>query len=133
MQKPHPPIYLAAFTPSALKRVAAAADAWLPVGIPLSDVGATFDGIKSMARDAGRDPAALELIVMAGVEIHRKPIDKDRTEFTGTLEQIGEDFAKARQLGAAEITLYGQFLPAGGSAQDLVARMEDLRRIATQV
>ena len=132
VQKPHPPIYLAAFTPSAMKRVAAEADAWLPVGIPLSDVGALFEGIKNMAREAGRDPAALELIVTAGVEVHKTPVEKERTEFTGTLEQIGEDFAKARKLGVAEIAIYAQFLPAGETAKDLMARMEDLRRIAKQ-
>ena len=132
VQKPHPPIYLAAFTPAALKRVAAVADAWLPVGIPLTDLGGIFDGIKKMARDSGRDPAALELIVSAGVDIHQKPIEKDRIEFTGTLEQIGEDFAKAQKLGAAEIAIYAQFLSAGETATDLVARMEDLRRIAKQ-
>jgi probable F420-dependent oxidoreductase len=132
VHKPHPPIYLAAFTPSAMKRVAAEANAWLPVGIPLSDLGAMFDGIKNMARESGRDPSALELIVTAGVEIHRTPIEKDRTEFTGTLEQIGEDFVKARKLGAAEIAIYAQFLPTGETVNDLVVRMEDLRRIASQ-
>ncbi len=130
VQKPHPPIYLAAFTPSALKRVAVMADAWLPVGIPLSELGAMFEGIKNMAREAGRDPSALELIVTAGVEIHPKPIEKNRTEFTGSLEQIGEDFAKARKLGVAEIASYAQFLPEGATAEDLVARMEELRAIS---
>ena len=132
VQKPHPPIYLAAFTPSAMKRVAAEADAWLPVGIPLSELGAMFDGIKNMAREARRDPSALELIVTAGVEIHKTPIEKERTEFTGSLEQIGEDFAKARKLGAAEIAIYAQFLPEGETAQDLIVRMEDIWRIAKQ-
>jgi len=131
VQKPHPPIYLAAFTPAALKRVAVMADAWLPVGIPLGDLGAIFDGIKKMAKDAGRDPAALELIVMAGVDIHQKPIEKERIEFTGSLEQIGEDFAKARKLGAAEIAVYAQFLPEGEAVSELVARAEKLRKIAT--
>lgn len=130
VQKPHPPIYLAAFTPSALKRVAIMADAWLPVGIPLGDLGAIFDGIKKMAKDAGRDPAALELIVTAGVDIHQKPIEKERIEFTGSLEQIGEDFAKARKLGAAEIAVYAQFLPEGETVNELVARAEKLRKIA---
>ena len=132
VQKPHPPIYMAAFAPSALKRVAAAADAWLPVGIPLSGVGAMFDGIKNMAKEAGRDPSAIELIVTAGVEIHKTPIEKERTEFTGTLEQIGEDFATARKLGAAEVAIYAQFLPAGETAKDLITRMEDLWPIAKQ-
>jgi probable F420-dependent oxidoreductase len=73
VQKPHPPIYMAAFTPSAMKRVAAEANAWLPVGIPLSGVGAMFDAIKNMAKEAGRDSSALELIVTAGVEIQNGP------------------------------------------------------------
>src|SRR5437867_4937639 len=91
IQKPHPPIYMAAFTPSALKRVATKANGWFPVGIPLSGVGPMFDGIKGMAKDAGRDPSALELIVRANVEIQNTPIEKDRADFTGTLEQIAED------------------------------------------
>jgi probable F420-dependent oxidoreductase len=132
VQKPHPPIYMAAFTPSAMKRVAAEANAWLPVGIPLSGVGAMFDGIKNMAKQAGRDPSALELIVTTGVEIHKTPIEKDRAEFTGTLEQIAEDFATAGKLGAAEIAIYAQFLPAGETANDLITRMEDLWSIAKQ-
>jgi alkanesulfonate monooxygenase SsuD/methylene tetrahydromethanopterin reductase-like flavin-dependent oxidoreductase (luciferase family) len=115
-----------------MKRVAAAADAWLPVGIPLSGVGAMFDGIKKMAKEAGRDPSALELIVTAGVEIHNTPIEKERMQFTGTIEQIGEDFAAARRLAAAEIAIYAQFLPPGETAKDLISRMEDLWRIAKQ-
>lgn len=133
VQKPHPPIYMAAFTPSAMKRVAAEANAWLPVGIPLSGLGAMFDSIRDMAKEAGRDSSALELIVTAGVEIHKKPIQKERTEFTGSLEQIGEDFATARKLGAAEIAIYAQFLGSGETAEDLVTRMEELWRIAKQI
>ena len=130
VQKPHPPIYMAAFTPSAMKRVAAQADAWLPVGIPLAGIGAMFNDIKNMAKAAGRDAAALELINTAGVEIHKTPIAKERTEFTGTLEQIGEDIATARKLGAAEIAIYAQFLPPGETTEDLITRMETLRTIA---
>jgi hypothetical protein len=92
-----------------------------------------FEGIKNMAKEAGRDPSAIELIVTAGVEIYKTPIEKDRTEFTGTLEQIGEDFAKARKLGAAEVAIYAQFLPDGETARDLIIRMEDLWPIAKQV
>ncbi len=132
VQKPHPPIYMAAFTPSALNRVATEADGWFPVGIPLSGVGAMFDEIKTMAKNAGRDPAALELIIAADVEIHKKPIDKDRIDFTGTLDQIAEDLIAARRLGAAEIVVYAQFSPDVETAKDIVARMEELWRVAKQ-
>ena len=132
LQKPHPPIYMAAFAPSALKRVATEANGWFPVGIPLSGVGSMFDGIKDMAKAAGRNPAELELLIAAGAEIHKTPIQKDRIDFTGTREQIAGDFATARKLGAAEIVIYAQFLPEGESAKDLVVRMEDIWNIATQ-
>ena len=132
VQKPHPPIYMAAFAQSAIKRVAAEADGWMPVGIPLIGVAAIFDEIKKMAKDAGRDPSALELVVTAGMEIHEKRIENDRMEFTGSLEQIAEDFATARKLGATEIAIYGQFLREGESVKDLLALMENLRRIAKQ-
>jgi probable F420-dependent oxidoreductase len=132
VQKPHPPIYMAAYAPCALKRVATEANGWLPVGIPLSSVGTMFDGIKSMAKNAGRDPSALELIVGANIEIHNTPIQKDRVDFTGSLEQIAEDVTTVRKLGAAEIVINAQFSPGVETAKDLVARMEELWRIAKQ-
>ncbi|HVH91967.1 MAG TPA: hypothetical protein VM783_11320, partial [Candidatus Acidoferrum sp.] len=88
-----------AYTPSAMKRVAAEANGWFPVGIPLSGVGPMFEGIKAMVKEAGRDPSALELIVRANVEIHNSPIQRDRADFTGTLEQIAED-VKQRKTSA---------------------------------
>ena len=133
VQKPYPPIYMAAFTPPALKRVATEASGWFPVGIPLNGVGAMFDEIKNTARSAGRDPSALELIIAADVEIHKTPIDKDRIDFTGTLEQIAEDLTAARKLGAAEIVIYAQFSPDIETVQDIVARMDEVWRLAKQI
>jgi len=132
VQKPHPPIYMAAYTPSALKRVATEANGWFPVGIPLSGIGPMFDGIKDMAREGGRDPSALELILRANVEIHNIPIENERGDFTGTLEQIAEDIKAAQKLGVAEIVLDVQFSSGVETAGDVVARMEELWRIAKQ-
>jgi hypothetical protein len=89
-------------------------------------------GIKGMAQEAGRDPSALELIVRANVELHNTPIQKDRIEFTGTVEQIAEDVTTARKLGAAEIAIDAQFSPGVETAKDIVARMEELWRVAKQ-
>jgi alkanesulfonate monooxygenase SsuD/methylene tetrahydromethanopterin reductase-like flavin-dependent oxidoreductase (luciferase family) len=120
---------MAAYTPSAVKRVAAEANGWFPVGIPLSGVGPMFEGVKGMAKEAGRDPSALELIVRANVEIHNNPIQKDRVDFIGTLEQIAEDVKATQKLGAAEIVFDAQFSPGVETANDVVARMEQLWRI----
>jgi len=132
VQKPHPPIYMAAYTPAAMKRVAAEANGWFPVGIPLSGIGPMFEGIKGMAKDAGRDPSALALIVRANIEIHNAPIQKDRVDFTGALEQIAEDIRTTQKLGAAEIVFDVQFSPGVETAKDIVSRMEQLWQGAKQ-
>ena len=132
VQKPHPPIYMAAYTPSAMRRVATEASGWFPVGIPLSGIGPAFEGIKGMAQAAGRDSSTLELIVRANVEIHTTPIEKDRVDFAGSLEQIAEDVATTRKLGAAETTIDAQFSPGVETAKDIIALMEELWRVVKQ-
>jgi alkanesulfonate monooxygenase SsuD/methylene tetrahydromethanopterin reductase-like flavin-dependent oxidoreductase (luciferase family) len=57
---------------------------------------------------------------------------KDRAEFTGTLEQIADDVAAARKIGAAELLFDVQFSPGVETADDIVARMEQLRKASGQ-
>jgi probable F420-dependent oxidoreductase len=56
IQKPHPPIYLGAFTPAAMRRIAHHGNGWNLVGVPLASVPVIFERIKEMAREIGRDP-----------------------------------------------------------------------------
>jgi alkanesulfonate monooxygenase SsuD/methylene tetrahydromethanopterin reductase-like flavin-dependent oxidoreductase (luciferase family) len=126
VQKPHPRIYLAAFTPPALQRTAKIADGWNPTGIPLEGMAQMFSGIKQMAGAAGRDPSSLELVVRANLHITQKPVEKDRFIFTGTLDQIKEDTAACRNMGASEV----HFDPGFGGSKTLdqwLALMERLR------
>ena len=88
-----------------------------------------FEGIKNMAKEAGRDPSVLELIVRANVEIHDSPIQKERVDFNGTLEQIAEDVKTTQKLGAAEIVFDAQFSPGVERANDVVSRMEELWQV----
>src|SRR6478672_10662042 len=69
VQKPHPPIYMAAFAPAAMKRLATMADGWNPVAIPAAGMAQMFAGIKQMAKEAGRDPGSLAMVVRANVDI----------------------------------------------------------------
>jgi probable F420-dependent oxidoreductase len=130
VQTPHPPIYLAAYTPAALKRVATEADGWFPVGIPLGGLAQMFEGIKRMAREAGRDPAALALIVRANVEMTPAPIAQNRADFAGTPEQIAADIRATRRLGATELLFDVQFSPGVERLDDMLARMQDLWEMA---
>ena len=133
VQKPHPPIYMAAYTPPAMKRLAKEANGWFPVGVPLAAISQMFEGIKEMAREAGRDPGALELIVRANVGFSQAPINQDRADFNGTIEQIVSDVAESRKLGVAEIVFDVQFSPGVETVDDIVARMEQLYRASKKL
>ncbi|WP_194814898.1 TIGR03619 family F420-dependent LLM class oxidoreductase [Nocardia sp. XZ_19_385] len=74
VQKPRPPIHLAAFTPAAMERVGRRGDGWLPVvpvpgppewGVQLRKLRGVVD---HAAEQAGRDPGAIETIVRVNVK-----------------------------------------------------------------
>jgi len=129
VQKPHPPIYLAAFAPPALKRVAALANGWNPTAIPVEGMAQMFAGIKQMAKEAGRDPSSLELIVRANLEIRDKPVENNRMIFSGTLEQIKEDIAGCRKIGANEVFFDPTFTSGGQALDRWLTLLDEMRKL----
>jgi probable F420-dependent oxidoreductase len=130
VQKPHPPIYMAAFAPPALKRLATLADGWNPVMIPAAGMAQMFGSIQQMAKEAGRDPSKLVLLVRANLEITDKPLGKERAIFAGTLDQIQDDVATCRDIGAHELFFDLTFSPGTDTLEQWLARMERLRKLA---
>jgi probable F420-dependent oxidoreductase len=132
VQKPHPPVYMAAYAPTALRRVARYANGWNPVGIPPAGVAEMFAGIKAMAEEAGRDPSELELVFRANGEITEEPLGDDRASFCGTPDQIAADIAATQEIGADELIYDATFDPAVGSVDDFVGRMELFIKLAME-
>ncbi|MBA2447016.1 MAG: LLM class F420-dependent oxidoreductase [Chloroflexi bacterium] len=130
IQQPRPPLYLAAYTPGALGRMARLADGWLPTGVPLAGVGQMMGQARQMAQAAGRDGAALELIVLAHCMLADRPQGPGRGEFAGSLEEIREDVEAARGLGASEIILSAGFSPLAQSEEGFLQALEQLRHLA---
>jgi len=127
VQKPHPPIYLAAFAPPALKRLAKVADGWNPVAIPVPGMQQMFAGIKQMAKDAGRDPASLRMVVRANLVLSEKPLGQDRPLFSGSLDQVKEDTQACRQMGAHEVFYDPTFSPGAQQLSKWLSLMEQVR------
>jgi probable F420-dependent oxidoreductase len=132
VQKPRPPIYMAAYTPVTMDRVARLADGWIPSGVPLGAMEQMFAAIKQGAAEAGRYPSSLKLIATANVAFHPAPLGEDRPIFAGSAEQIEEDILATRQLGAEELIFNALFSPDVDSSEDLLLRMEQLRTMARQ-
>jgi probable F420-dependent oxidoreductase len=129
VQKPHPPIYLAAFSPGALKRVATLANGWNPAGVPLDGMTQMMASLRTMAQAAGRDPAALELVVRANLAITPRLLGKERSIFSGASEEIRSDITAVRSLGADELFFDATFSPGTHSEDDFLRILEDIRRM----
>ncbi|MFI7044833.1 TIGR03619 family F420-dependent LLM class oxidoreductase [Streptosporangium sandarakinum] len=65
VQRPHPPILLAGFSPAALERVGRRADGWLAAAMPVPLLADMRDTIRRAAERAGRDPDGVRVIVRA--------------------------------------------------------------------
>lgn len=130
VQRPRPPIYVAAYTPRTMRRVALAADGWMPAGVPLDGMRAMFTEIRRLAAEAGRDPERIELIVRANVGISEKPLGASRPIFAGTLEQIHADVAATRTLGAHELLFDVAYGTGVRSVPDLLEWAERLSALA---
>jgi probable F420-dependent oxidoreductase len=126
VQSPHPPIYLAAYSPGALKRVGQLANGWMPSGVPLNAMRPMMEQAREAARAAGRDPRSLELIVFAFAQILEESPGADRPDFVGTLDEIRRDVATARDLGATEI-----IFDVGYASGDL--RLDEFRQALEQL
>ena len=129
VQKPHPPIYLAAFAPKALERIGRLADGWNPVAIPVAGMEQMFASVKEAAKAAGRDPASLQMVVRANLIVTEKPVEKDRFIFVGSEDQIKEDIEGCRKLGAEELFFDPSFGPDGNSLDAFMKRMEQMRKL----
>ncbi|HEY1678107.1 MAG TPA: LLM class F420-dependent oxidoreductase [Candidatus Sulfotelmatobacter sp.] len=127
VQKPHPPIYLAAFAPAAMKRLATMADGWNPVVVPIAGMEQMFQGIRQMAKDAGRDPSSLVMVVRANLDITEKPLADNRAIFSGTLEQIGDDVRSCARIGAEELFFDPSFARGGQSLDTWLSLLDQLK------
>ncbi|MFB3052278.1 MAG: TIGR03619 family F420-dependent LLM class oxidoreductase [Dehalococcoidia bacterium] len=132
VQKPHPPIYLAAFSPGGLKRTATMANGWLPAGLPPDAMKQMIAGLSDMAQQAGRDPNELEVVVRANILVTDEALGEDRWIFTGSSEQIKSDIAATREVGVAEIHFDPSVSPDGVSVDGFLSRMEQMRELASE-
>jgi probable F420-dependent oxidoreductase len=124
------PLYMAAFTPPALRRVAEQGSGWMPVGLPISVMMEMFDGLRRMADEAGRSGDQLELIVRANVTVLPADAGAQRVPFVGSLEEIKADIAATREAGAHELLFDPQFSPDLGDMDDFFLKMEQFHDMA---
>lgn len=131
VQKPHPPLSLAAYAPGSFKRAATLTNAWHPADVPPRAMPRMLEQIRGFAAEAGRDPADIQVVVRANLYYSENPSTAERRPpFTGNDEQIASDLQALRDLDVAEVFFDPTFSEDGQSFERYLARMEAMRTLA---
>jgi probable F420-dependent oxidoreductase len=125
VQRPRPPVLLAAYTPAAMDRVARRADGWMPAGFPVEAIGPVWHQIRDTAAGYGRDVDRMELVVRANIYVLDTPVDGERMSYVGSLEQVIDDVLATRAAGADEVILGIHGDPKLDDALDICARIAE--------
>jgi hypothetical protein len=103
-QKPHPPIYMGAFSPKAFGRVVKYANGWIGMIVgSLEDFKNTVNIIKDKARkEANKDASSFKIILWTYpniMDLSSSKRESQRSPMTGTIDEIGSDLKIIKGIG----------------------------------
>ena len=129
VQRPHPPVLVGGAAPAALRRAGRLAQGWISsTRQDLTRIGESVQLVRAGAREAGRDPAAVRILVRAVVELRDSPSTASRQPLQGTRDEVLGDLAALHAQGVTEVFLDLNFDARVGSpdvdAQEAVAYAE---------
>ena len=122
IQKPHLPVYLGGFSPNTFSRIVNYdTNGWLAVvGGPLEYLDNTIKTIKDIANKANKDPNKFKVILLAHLNValdsksqSTTTNEDQRFPFTGTIDQIGNDIKRIKQMDIDHIVFGYNFVPIG--------------------
>ncbi|MBI3326607.1 MAG: TIGR03619 family F420-dependent LLM class oxidoreductase [Nitrospinae bacterium] len=137
VQKPHPPIWVGGESQRALRRTAQLANGWYPIasnprypmGTP-EQLAAGLQRLATYAEQAGRDPAAIEVIYRTHEYILRRDgrgaasSPGGRHPFVGSAEDIAADIRQYAALGVGYLVL--DFARLSRNLDEMLQHMEEL-------
>ncbi len=101
IQSPHPPLLLGGSADAALRRAGRLADGWISSSrADLGAIGSSIEVVRTAARQAGRDPAALRFVVRGVVRLGSTA---ECRPLHGTAGQIRSDLAALEASGVTEV------------------------------
>lgn len=131
VQRPHPPVLLGGAAAPALRRAGRLAQGWISSSQQdLTRIGGSVETVREAARDAGRDPEAVRILVRGLVDLVDEDPGGQRRPLQGTREQVLDDLAGLRTQGVTEVFFDPNFSSRVGSpdvdASEAVAYAEHL-------
>ena len=140
LQKPHPPIYMGGFSPNTFSRIVNYdTNGWLAVTAgPLEYIDNTIKNIKDRANKANKDPNNFKVILLAHLNVDldsksqsiTKANEGQRFPFTGTIDQIGDDIKRIKQMDIDHIVFGYNFIPLGRNVDKMLDITKQLAKFA---
>lgn len=116
VQRPHPPVLLGGSAAAALRRAGRLAEGWISGSRQdLGRIAASVEQVRQGAREAGRDPDAVRILVRAVVDLVDRDPGPDRRPLHGTRQQVLDDVAGLRAQGVTEVFVDLNFSQRVGS------------------
>lgn len=104
VQQPHPPILLGGAAATALRRAGRVAQGWIGSSEQdLARIGGSVETVRDGARQAGRDPDNLRIVVRGVPDLVDGDLGRRRLTFQGTRQQVLDDLASLRAQGVTEV------------------------------
>jgi probable F420-dependent oxidoreductase len=138
VQKPHIPIYLGGFSSNTVKRIVEnELDGWLGIigsMAPLDYVQNIITNFKNEFVKANKNKDSFKIILLSypdfkdNTSVNTNNADAVRPTLTGTIEQIGEDIKKIKDLGVDHIIFGYNFLPLGKDIDKMIDLTKQLSR-----
>jgi probable F420-dependent oxidoreductase len=139
IQKPHPPIYMGGFSPNTYSRIVNYdTNGWLGlIGGPLEYLDNTIKTIQNIANKANKDPNRFRVILLTypNVDINSKnqsgtTSQGQRFPLTGTIDKVGSDIERIKQIGVDHIVFGYNFIPTGRDLDNMLDITKQLARLA---
>ena len=139
LQKPCIPIYLGGFSPNTMKRIVENdLNGWLGIvgGIaPLGYVETIIKDLRNEAIKANKNADSFGIILLAYPDLKENSFiasgnNTERPTLTGTIDEIGEDIRKIRDLGVDHIAFGYNFSPLGKDIDKMIELTKQLSGFA---
>ena len=131
IQKPIP-VYLGGFTPNTFSRIIKYdLNGWLGVvGGPLEYIENSIKSIRGQAIRVNENPDKFQIIISAAPNVKSSSPDENRFPFSGSIDEIGSDIQRVKDMGVDHIVFVYNFLPIGRNVNEMIDTSKQLSKFA---